>query len=170
MGPPFVTTADAVDRETAWLNSSGDGLPALLEQAGGRWSIVQAYRNRSPQQRVTRIYVLRSAIRVERYGMIRKLAKYEFTLKACWPMANAAGNAEAEQRAFDAAIDDVLTRIGGIGPPLADKTHGGRFLSVAEDPTQVEVHFTDPDTTLAGPVEFEATIGPYWADDYEIIG
>jgi hypothetical protein len=55
--------ADAVAREAAWLVTSGDGLPALLKTAGGRWDVVQGYwpGNRLHAQK-TGIYVRRSHI------------------------------------------------------------------------------------------------------------
>ena len=46
-----MSTADAVDREAAWLATSGDGLPALLVTAGGPFGVVQAYWPRTPGKR-----------------------------------------------------------------------------------------------------------------------
>jgi hypothetical protein len=57
----------------------------------------------------------------------------------------------------------LLQRILG---PLGDKTHGGRFLSVAEGPGLVDVDYTDPDATIElGVLRAEVT---YSADDREI--
>lgn len=166
---PFVTTANAVDRETAWLQGSGDGLPALLIAAGGRWDVVGPYQPRTPNQSQSQLYVQRRALKIERFGMIRRMAHYEFALCMYWPFRRGDGNAEGEQRSFDLAIDDVLTRVGGLGPPLADKTHGGRFLSVAEDPTQIDLRYTPAATTFAALVNYEAEI-TYWADDFDFNG
>lgn len=160
-----MSTADAVDREVAWLTSSGDSLPALLEAVGGPWDNVQAYRPRTPGKRASNIYVLRRQIHEKRFANVRRMATYEFVLKLVWPMSSGQGIAEAEQRAFDAAVDLVLTRIGGL---LGDKSHGGRFLSVAENPEYVNVRFVDPEQTL-GVSEFHAEI-TYFADDAEITG
>ena len=175
MPPVYVTTADAVDRETAWLSTSGDGLPALLADAGGAWDLVQAYQPRTPAQRKNQIWVLRRTLRMtrdlDRFAMVRKMPKYGFRLRCWWTLSNGAGSAETDQRAFDAAINDLVTRINGFGPDgspaqpgVADKTHGGRFLSVAENPGDVDVAFTDPDTTLMPSAAFAAEV-TYWADD-----
>jgi hypothetical protein len=160
--PPFVTTADAVARETAWLTAVGDGLPALLSDSGGKWDAVQGYLPRTPGTRRNQIWVLRSRTTVERFGANRKIAKYEFELILSWTLSSAAGAAESDQKAFDAAIDDVLARIGG---PFGDKTHGGRFLSVAENPAHVEVIYTPPSQTISS-AAFEAHI-VYAADDWD---
>lgn len=160
-----MSTADAVDREVAWLTSSGDGLPALLVSAGGPWDNVQAYQPRTPGKRASNLYVLRRQIHEKRFANVRRMASYEFVLKAIWPLSNGQGIAEAEQRAFDEALDLVLTRIGGL---VGDKSHGGRFLSVAENPEWVNVRFTDPEQTLPQG-EFHAEI-TYYADDTEITG
>ncbi|MFE4867730.1 hypothetical protein [Streptomyces sp. NPDC056682] len=160
-----MSTADAVDREVAWLTSTGDGLPALLVSAGGPWDNVQAYQPRTPGKRASNLYVLRRGIHEKRFANVRRMASYEFVLKLIWPLSSGQGIAEADQRAFDAAVDLVLTRIGG---PVGDKSHGGRFLSVAENPEYVNVRFTDPEQTL-GVAEFHAEI-TYFADDTEITG
>lgn len=160
-----MSTADAVDREVAWLQTSGDGLPALLVSAGGPWDNVQAYQPRTPGKRASNLYVLRRGIHEKRFANVRRMPTYEFVLKAVWPLSSGQGIAEADQRAFDAAVDLVLTRIGGL---VGDKSHGGRFLSVAENPEYVNVRFADPEQTL-GASEFHAEI-TYYADDTEITG
>jgi hypothetical protein len=162
---PFTTTADAVARETAWLTAV-DALPPLLIASGGRWEFVQGYRPRTPLMTSNEIWVTRRAIRIERFGMIRKIAKYQFVLRAYWGKTSGTGQAEADQAAFDVAINDVLTRINGIGPPVADKTHGNRFMSVAEDPTQIDVVFTPPDAAGGPRLVLQADIS-YWADDFD---
>jgi hypothetical protein len=171
MPPVFVTTADAVDRETAWLTTSGDGLPALLVGDGGKWDLIQAYQPRTPAQRKNQIWVMRRRLLMTRYGMVRKMPKYAFRLRCWWTLSNSAGTAESDQRAFDLAIDDLVARINGFGPAgspvepgASNKTHGGRFLSVAEDSGDVDVQFTDPDTTLMPSAAFAAEV-TYMADD-----
>lgn len=163
MPPVFVTTADAVDRETLWLTAV-DALPPLLVDNGGKWDIVNAYQPRTPAARKNQIWVLRRNIRMERFALVRKIPKYLFYLRCWWTLSNPTGSAEVDQRAFDAAVNDVLIRVNGLGEPGADKTHGGRFLSVAEDPGLVEVAFVPPDTTLMPSAAFAAEI-TYWADD-----
>jgi hypothetical protein len=159
-----VRTADAVARETAWLSSSGDGLPALLKADGGPWDVVQGYWGRTPPTNRRGLYLVRQKTHVERSANIRTTPTYQFLLKAWWPMLASSGNAEEEQRSLDAAIDLVVTRIAG---PLLDKTHGGRFHSVAENPAYIDVDFDDPERTLADGRVLRVEIR-YSADDFEI--
>jgi hypothetical protein len=161
-----LSTSDAVDREVAWLTTSGDGLPALLADAGGPWSNIQAYQPRTPGKRSSNIFVLRRTIHEKRFAHVRRMPTYEFVLKMIWPLSSGTGKAEDDQRAFDAAVDLVLTRVGGF---TGDKSHGGRFLSVAENPEYVLVRFTDPEQTVTGAIDFRAEI-TYSADDAEITG
>lgn len=167
----FVTTADAVDREAGWLARCGDGLPALLVDDGGRWDLVQAYQPRTPAKRKNQIWVLRSRLRMGRFAMVRKQPTYGFRLRCWWTVSSGQGAAEDDQRAFDLAIHDVLTRVNGFGPGgspaepgVSDKTHGTAFKSVAEDPGEIDVHFTDPDQTLVPGAALYAEI-VYAADD-----
>lgn len=164
-----MTTADAVARETAWLTTI-DSLPPLLASNGGRWDVVQGYWPRTGSVSKRGLYVQRTGIRVVRLGALRKLRQYHFRLIALWPMLSTTGGAEAEQAAFDLALDDVLVRIDGLTvPPIADKTHGGRFLSVAENPGVVDVVITPGEHAFAvAPPFFSAEIS-YWADDAEIL-
>jgi hypothetical protein len=162
-----VGTADAVAREAAWLQSSGDGLPALLTADGGPWDIVQAYWRRTPPSEKTAIYVLRASLSDERTANIRIRTGYDFTLKLHWPVRQAAeGLAEKEQQAMDDAVDLLIQRIRG---PLGDKTHGGRFLSAGEVPRMPGVHvaFDDPELTIASGKALRALVS-YPADDFEI--
>jgi hypothetical protein len=162
----MATTADAVDREADWLTTSGDGLPALLTTAGGPFEIVQAYWRRTPAGRATQLYVIRKALHEERFANVRRMARYQFELRIIWPQSSATGAAEGVQRSLDAAIDLVLQRVGGLP---GDKSHGGRFLSVAEHPPEVTVDFADPVRSLDARADLEATVS-YWADDTEITG
>lgn len=162
-----MSTADAVDREAAWLATVTDSLPALPETAGGPWQVIQAY---WPGARMagqkTGIYVLRTQLEDARHGSQRIRPAYEFRLQLVWPVRLAtAGNAEAEQRALDAAVDLLLQRIRG---PLGDKTHGGRFLSVGEDlgKPAPAVAWDDPEQTIPAGKSLRATV-TYHADDYE---
>ncbi|WP_438489579.1 hypothetical protein [Streptomyces sp. S186] len=161
-----MSTADAVDREVAWLTTAGDGLPSLLTGAGGPWGSIQAYQPRTPGRRNTYVIVLRRQIHEKRFANVRRMPTYEFVLKLIWPLTSGQGRAEDDQRAFDSAVDKLLTRIGGFP---GDKSHGGRFLSVAEDPAYVTVRFTDPEQTMPPEAEFHAEI-TYFADDAEITG
>ena len=163
-----MSTADAVDREAAWLATVTDALPALPESAGGPWQVIQAYwpGARFAGQK-TGIYAERAQLEDIRHGSQRIRPSYEFRLRLVWPVRQAtAGSAEAEQRAMDAAVDLLLQRIRG---PLGDKTHGGRFLSVGEDlgkpaPT---VTWDDPEHTIPATKSLRALV-TYHADDFEI--
>lgn len=160
------TSANAVDRETAWLATSGDGLPALLADAGGPFDVVQAYWPRTPELSKRGLYVMRRRIRTKRFAAVRGMNKYPFALRIVWPALDGDGKAENDQRALDEAVELVLQRIGGT---VGDKTHGGRFLSVSEDGEETNVEFDEPAHTLADTACLTATI-TYNADDPETIG
>jgi hypothetical protein len=160
-----LSTADAVARETAWLTSSGDGLPALLTSAGGPWDIIQAYMPRTPAQQKTQLYVMRRGFQTARFSNARRLPTYRFHLSAIWPIGattTGPGIAEAEQAALDAALALLDERIEGFPN---DKTHGDRFLSVAEAPAPsvIAVEISDPaQATSTGYLSAAIT---YSADD-----
>lgn len=157
-------TADAVDREVAWLTTSGDGLPDLLASVGGPFDAIQAYWPRTPAARQKSVYVLRRSFRDQRTANVRRMPTYDFLLRIVWPLSTASGSAEKEQRALDAAVDLLLQRIDG---PQFDKTHGQRFLSVAENPRYVDVTFIDPEQTIGQIAALRAEVA-YSADDFEI--
>lgn len=172
----FVTSADACDREAAWLSLPGtaaDGLPSLLVVDGGPWDVIQAYQPRTPAARKGQVFVIRNEMMLERFGAVRSIFGYDFVLKLRWPLSNGAGNAETDQRAFDVAVHQLCMRIRGIGPNQAggsDKTHNGAFMQVAEGSNVthsmpgVRVHFVDPEQTITSAMDFQATI-MYAADD-----
>jgi hypothetical protein len=167
LSPP--TTATAVDREVAFLAATGDGLPALATAAGGPFEVLQGYWPRTPNQNATALYVRRISITDERWANQRKKPRYQFHVRLEWrtgSTSTAAGIAETEQRAFDAAIELVIERVRGT---LGDHTHGGYFLSVAEAPTpaHIDVAFTDPETTLTQRL-LRADM-TYHADDFEVV-
>lgn len=159
-----VSTANACDREVAWLTTSGDGLPGLLAEVGGPWDLIQAYWPRTPATRQKSIYVMRRGFRDERTANVRRMPTHAFVLKIVWPLSSGSGSAETEQRALDTAVDLLLQRIDG---PIFDKTHGQRFLSVAENPRYVDVTFVDPEQTIAPVAALRAEVS-YSADDFEI--
>lgn len=160
-----MATSNAVSREADWLSISGDGLPALLKTSGGPFDLVQGYFPRTPGTRKKALYVIRARISQKRFAAIRLMPTYPFRLIAWWPIGNREGDAEAEQQDLDTAVDLVLQRVSGL---LRDKTHGGRFLSVAEDPPVIDVEFADPTVTIhEGYLRADIT---YSADDSEIPG
>lgn len=158
-----MSTADAVARETAWLQASGDGLPALLVSAGGPFDVVQAYYPRTPSMEQYSLYVLRRRNSNVRFGAQRIMPGHNFHLQVWWPLLAVDGIAEGEQQALDNAVELVLQRVTGT---LGNKTHGGRFLSVAENPRTLDVDYTPPEQTIPlGYLHAEVT---YAADDVEI--
>lgn len=165
MAPLVPTSANAVDREAAWLATVGDTLPALLEPAGGPFDVVQAYRRRvSPEHRS--LYVIRGRMVGKRFAAVRSMNVHRFMLQVYWPLRDGQGEAEDDQRALDVAVDMVVARVNGTP---GDKTHGGRFLSAAEGTEDVTVNWDDPARTLP---EFGALTCniTYTADDFETYG
>lgn len=160
-----MSTADAVLRETAWLAgySASDGLPGLLKAHGGPFDVVQAYVPRTGAQRKARLYVTRTQLRVERFGFNRKINHHTFVLRLYWPQSSTTGQAESVQAALDTAVDLVVQRVSGL---FQDKTHGARFLSVAENPAEIGVQFDDPEASIQAKAELTATI-TYQADDQD---
>lgn len=163
-----MSTGDAVQREANWLARFGDGLPALLAADGGPWDVVQAYWPRTPNYNLNGIYLTRHRLQDVRISNQRKRAAYAFRLKLFWRIGStttSAGLAEAEQQAFDNAVDLLLIRLRGY---LGDKTHGGQFLSVGETPgrePEISVDFDPPETTLDR--GFLSGTVMYSADDVE---
>jgi hypothetical protein len=166
-GGDIVTSPlDAVDRETAWLSTTGDGLPELLKINGGPFDNVQAYWARVPRTQQHTIFVTRSDMQDERTANIRTMIRHSFVLRITWPVLAGTGHAETDQRNLDAAIILIIGRIRGF---VGDKTHGGAFLSVAENPRYVRVTFDPAEATIPGAKELRASVA-YMADDEEING
>lgn len=161
-----MSTSDAVSREAAWLITTGDGLPALRKSDGGPFDVVQAYIPRTPFESARSLYVIRHRISQPRYPAQRLMSQHGFELVCWWPLLDGTGSAETDQQDFDDAVDLVLQRIAGF--PL-DHTHGGRFLSVAENPRQVEVSFGEAMATITQLGGFHASI-TYTADDPQQVG
>jgi hypothetical protein len=166
-----VADESAVAREAAWLALPGDStLPGLLEAAGGPWELVQPYYGRSPAMRKRSVFVMRERTVETRLGGLRKTTRHDFRLVLRWPSKSRTGDAEADQSSFDAAVDLLLARIRG---PVGDHTHGGRFLSVGENPGQIQVDFTPAEQTLGGEIGGDnpphlAAVIRYSADDEQI--
>jgi hypothetical protein len=161
-----VASSDAVAREAAWLATmSGDALPFLPASAGGPWQVIQAYWPRTPRTNETGIYVLRAALLDPRAANQRVRPRYEMTLRLVWPVV-VTGNSllETAQQNLDSATDLLLQRIRG---PLGDKTHGGRFLSAAENPRSVSVRFDDPERAMEQFKSLRAVVA-YSVDDFDV--
>lgn len=163
------TTADAPERETAWLVKNDDALPSLLVADGGPWEIIQARWNRTPAARKSRIFVLRMETDDERFANQRIMPHYGLELRLYWPGPGAGGKAEDSQRDFDAAIELLLQRIRGFPGNKSHASAAGSFTSVGENPRHVIVRYDDPEKTLTERSELSAKC-MYAADDLEING
>jgi hypothetical protein len=138
----------------------------LLSSASGPFDVIQGYWPRTPSTERRGLYVMRQRIRQPRFADVRLMSQYPFLLRLLWPMLDNTGSAENEQQALDNAVELVFQRV--TGPPF-DKTHGNRFLSVAENPRTLDAVFHDPERTIG---QFGALICDvtYSADDPEITG
>lgn len=160
-----MSTADAVAREAAWLNTIGDALPALPASAGGPWEIVQPYQPRTPPANKTAIYVLRGRLLDVRASNQRIRPRYEIRLRLVWPVVvTGTGLLETAQSDMDDAVDLLVQRVRG---PLGDKTHGGRFLSAGENPRLVTVQWDPPELAMAAHKQLTADM-TYSVDDLEV--
>ena len=167
-----MTSADAVAREAAWLNVTGDGLPSLPSAAGGPWDVVAAYTQgaQTPTQK-TAIWVTRGQVQRIRVANQRIRPRYPVRLDLHWPVRvtspGASSIAATEQQNFDDAIELLLERIAG---PLGDKTHGGRFLAAGEAPrgqAGISVQYEKAADTIRAAKELRASVA-YFIDDYEV--
>lgn len=166
-----MSTADAVDREIAFLSITTDTLPALSSAAGGPWNVIQAYWPRTPATRQTGIYLLRPLLRDTRFAAQRRIDTYHYRAKLWWPINNTTTDQwETEQRAFDAAIDLLIDRIRGFVGDHSHASSAGSFLSVAEapEPGEISVMFADPETTAAAVNALRADLS-YSADDRDFV-
>lgn len=169
MGAHAVAQPSAVDREVAWLSVVNDSLPALLTTAGGPWQTINAYRPRTPATRQTAVYVLRSGFTDQRVANQRRRRTHDIVANCIWPIGSSTTGMdlwENEARAFDAAVDLLITRVMDL---VGDHTHGGRWLSAAEVPDRISVRFEDPERTAsANPAVLLAT-ATWSVDDFEIV-
>jgi hypothetical protein len=174
--PGAADSATAAAREAAWLQTANDSLPSLLADDGGPWDVIQAY---WPGAHFAKdkhgIYVDARPVADPRVSNQRIRPQYTFVLSLTWPVkaqGAAAGTsgkaliAETEQQNLDNAAALLIERIRG---PLGDKSHGGRFLSVAENPRTVTYAKEDAAVTIPQHRAVLASI-TYKADDYEVNG
>jgi hypothetical protein len=170
----MTATADAVARETAWLQTTGDSLPSLLGADGGPWLIIDAYTNAAATRtQQPAIYVTREpGFENIRVANQRTRPRYKMKLECRWPVLRSSPGSSsiaAETQAdFDAAVELLRQRVAG---PLGDKTHGGRFLSaaVAHSGSQPDITWTpEPaDSNIKGSKELRGSM-TYLVDDYEV--
>jgi len=167
-----MSSADAVARETAWLQTtSGDSLPFLPASAGGPWDVIAPYeQGAATRTQATAIYVTRGRAQQVRAGNQRIRPRYPMRLELHWPVRTISPGstsiAATEAQNFDDAIELLRQRVTG---PLGDKTHGGRFLSAAEvkGAPGWDVQFDPASQTIKAAKELRAT-AMYWVDDFEI--
>jgi len=166
------SSADAVQREADWLNTtSGDSLPFLPASAGGPWGVIAAYiQGAQTRTNATAIYVMRGRAEQSRVGNQRIRPRYPMRLELHWPVRvispGSSSIAAGEQQAFDDAIELLRQRVTG---PLGDKTHGGRFLSAAEVKGQPgwDVQYEPAAATIREAKELRAA-AVYYIDDFEV--
>jgi len=163
-----MSAADSAEvREAAWLATTGDSLPSLLSADGGPWDVIQAW---DPGSRLNYqkygIYVWSRPLADMRVSSQRIMPRYTFQLACVWPVKNpVAPLAETAQEALKSATVLLLQRVRGF---VGDKSHGGRFLSVAES-GQPQALLTDPRTTITQKGALEQIV-TYQGDDYEVTG
>jgi hypothetical protein len=174
--PGAADSATAAAREAAWLQTANDSLPSLLTEDGGPWDVIQAYWPGAHFAKDKRgIYVDARPVDDLRVSNQRVRPRYTLVLTLTWslkgqgatPGASAKSQlAETEQQNLDNAAALLIERIRG---PLGDKSHGGRFLSVAENPRTVTYAKEDAAVTIP---QHRALLGSvtYKADDYEVNG
>jgi hypothetical protein len=166
--PPYSGSQSAEMREAAWLSQSGDSLPSLLTANGGPFELVEAFDPVAARPKMKNtLYVMALHVADQRVSNMRIRPQYEITLDISWP-ARKPGTPLAETAMQDMknAVDLVLQRVRGL---VGDKTHGGRFLSVAEVPAMASVAYSDPAATIPGGGYVGATVS-YRCDDFEING
>ena len=163
----------AVSREVAWLQTTGDSLPALPASAGGPWTVIDAYTQAAATRtQATAIYVTLGPVANMRVANQRTRLRYQFRLELHWPVVittpgTSTSIAAAAQLAFDAATELLRQRAAG---PLGDKSHGGRFLSAAEaqrGQPGIDVQPEPADQTIKASKELRKVMS-YYADDYEV--
>ena len=167
-----MSTADAVARETAWLNTtSGDSLPFLPASAGGPWDVIAPYdQGAATRTQATAIYVTRGHAQQVRVGNQRIRPRYPMRLELRWPVRvispGSTSIAATEAQNFDDAIEMLRARVTG---PLGDKTHGGRFLSAAEvkGAPGFDVQYEPASQTVKAAKELRAT-ATFGVDDFEL--
>ena len=167
-----MSTADAVAREAAWLNTTGDSLPSLPSSAGGLWEVIDAYvQGAARQTQKPAIYVKRGQVRQVRVANQRVRPRYPMILELHWPVRvtspGASSIAATEAQNFDDAIEALRARVTG---PLGDKSHGGRFLSAAIDgkgQPDIDVVYGDASATIKAAKELTASMS-YSVDDFEL--
>jgi hypothetical protein len=171
-----MTTADAAAREAAWLNVTDDSLPSLLADDGGPWDVIQQY---WPGAHFAKdkhgVYVDARPVDELRVSNARIRPRYTLVLTLTWPVKaqgaapGVSGKsliAETEQQNLDDAVALLIERIRG---PLGDKSHGGRFLSCAENPRTVTYAKEDASVTIPQQRALLASV-TYKCDDYEVKG
>lgn len=170
-----MSSSDAVAREAAWLQVTGDGLPSLSAGYGGPWQVIAPYTQAAATRtQQAAIYVTREpGFEVIRVANQRTRNRYRMKLQLHWPVrvtspGSSTSIAAAEQQAFDDAIELLRQRVAG---PLGDKSHGGRFLSAAiaaaKGQPDITVTLEKAEQTIRASKELRACMS-YLVDDFEV--
>jgi hypothetical protein len=157
----------AEEREAAWLSSTGDGLPSLPASDGGPWDVIQAWQPGSKlNYSLSGIYVWSRPVIDDRVSSQRIMPRNDIQLYCLWPVKNpVVPLAETAQEALKQATILLLLRVRG---PVGDKSHGGRFLSVAES-VRPQAMLDNPQQTITKEGCLRQVV-TYRADDYEVTG
>lgn len=135
--------ATAVSREAAWFTTdpppSFPGAYPLQTANQGPFDVIQGYIPKDPQSKRS-LYITRGKAKQARISLGGEFEiVHTFTVIVMWPLRSA--KLEDDQSALDTAVAAVIQRIQG---PNLDHTHGGAFLTVADDEHDIEIEQTDP--------------------------
>lgn len=129
--------ADVPQREADWLNEdlSAFGLAPLAKTLGGPFDLIAPY-PRSLSARSRQLFVYRARSFERRIGNGIKQAHHELVVRILWEQVSPDEKAHIDQAGLDVALDALVDRIRGLPPgtagtPAGDRSHGGRFWSVA---------------------------------------
>lgn len=138
----MATFSDVVDRESAWL-STVDSLPNLTGIFVNPQTNASTIFTRLPRtfdRKVNSLFVMRApteSATLDRETNTRGIWTHRLMLIVWWPITkDALGDGSKDELACEQAVDAILGRITGVPPSASgpgDHTHGGRFLSAAED-------------------------------------
>lgn len=149
-------TPTVVDAEAAFLADATEA-PELVELL----TVTPYFRNRP---RGVKAADLRKTSTVERRVSVGRVERiHTFEIRVQWPITAGTKRLDEDQRYLEHALDLLCARIRNT---VGDHTHGGLFLSVAEDElgqggdaAGITVTFADPDVSEDATGQLVATVG-----------
>jgi hypothetical protein len=130
-----------VQDEAAWLAADATVAANLT---------VVAYARQPPPAGIKRASLWRERLVEKRLDIGHKELVHHFVLSIAWPQTSGAAKPQDDQERLDTAVDAVRARLRST----ADHTHGGLFVSVAEDGPdgpEIEARWTVDPTTVTDP-------------------